>query len=114
MCKEKFNNLGKELNKLLFVEQRYLHQNFSLSHLVIETGADEDELENYFQQSFGLSFSLWLRKSRITYLTNFFYKYGGALSLKEYARFTGYSFIQDMLDDFELEKGMKFPIPMIS
>jgi YesN/AraC family two-component response regulator len=102
-----------QLHRIIHVEQRFLNQNFNLNHLSVELGLTEEEVGSLFPEEFDLPFDAWLKKSRVEYLINFFYKYAGALSLQEYAKFAGYMNIQSMLDDFKSEMGMEFPLPMI-
>ncbi|SNS53665.1 AraC-type DNA-binding protein [Belliella buryatensis] len=102
------------LHRFVHVEQRFLNQNFNLANLSIELGLSEEDVNLLFSEEFDLSFDAWLKKSRVEYLISFFYKYGGALSLQEYAKFTGYITIQSMLDDFKSEMGVDFPLPMIN
>lgn len=120
MSHSEWEHMGKSkegihanLHRLIYVEQRFLNQNFNLDHLSIELGLPEEKVDSLFREEFDLSFAHWLRKARVEYLINFFYKYGGALSLQEYAKFAGYRTIQSMLDDFQSEMGMEFPLPMI-
>ncbi len=109
----KYDKRRQAIDKLIETEQRFLLQNFSISYLKEETGLSENFILHYFQQKYQLPFEFWLRSVRVNYLVHLFLQYGGALSLREYAMFTGYSNIQGMLDDFKAEKGEDFPEPLI-
>lgn len=110
----KYDKRIQAIDKLIETEQRFLLQNFSITYLKEETGLSENFILQYYEQKYQLTFESWLRSVRVNYLTHLLFQYGGALNLREYAMFTGYSNIQNMLDDFKEETGDEFPDPLIS
>ena len=101
-------NLLDKIHRLIFVEERYLLENFGLEYLENELGVDKEYLVELLGSEYKVSFDQLLIQLRITHLKSLVLRYGEKLSLTDYAKFTGFKEVKAMIEGLNQETGLDF------
>lgn len=98
----------KNLHRLIEIEQRYLLEDFGLEYLEIELGVDQEYLVELLRSEYKVPFFQLLMQLRIAHLKSLVSRYGEKLSLSDYAKFTGFKEVKNMLHGLSQETGLDF------